>query len=85
MTLIPDLDAGAAGTMPSSMVAGELGGIVRRYFSGDCAGAAADWEDLLPLIHFENRQCGLRAALFQRIRETRTNVTAIRDDQPLRR
>jgi 4-hydroxy-tetrahydrodipicolinate synthase len=61
VTLIPDLDAGAAGTMPSSMVAGELGGIVRRYFSGDRAGAAGAWEDLLPLIHFENRQCGLRA------------------------
>ncbi len=47
--------------MPSSMVPGELGVIVRRYFSGDRAGAASAWEDLLPLIHFENRQCGLRA------------------------
>jgi 4-hydroxy-tetrahydrodipicolinate synthase len=61
VTLIPDLDAGAVGTMPSSMVPAELGGIVRRYFSGDRAGAGADWERLLPLIHFENRQCGLRA------------------------
>jgi 2-keto-3-deoxy-L-arabinonate dehydratase len=61
ITLIPDLDAGATGTMPSSMVPGELGRIVRRYFSGDRAGAASAWEDLLPLIHFENRQCGLRA------------------------
>jgi 2-keto-3-deoxy-L-arabinonate dehydratase len=61
VTLIPDLDAGAVGTIPSSMVAGELGRIVRRYFSGDRAGAAAAWENLLPLIHFENRQCGLRA------------------------
>jgi 2-keto-3-deoxy-L-arabinonate dehydratase len=61
VTLIPDLDAGATGTMPSSMVPFELGRIVRRYFSGDRAGAAAAWEDLLPLIHFENRQCGLRA------------------------
>ena len=61
VTLIPDLDAGAVGTIPSSMVAGELGQIVRRYFSGDRTGAARAWEDLLPLIHFENRQCGLRA------------------------
>lgn len=61
ITLIPDLDAGATGTMPSSMVPGELGRIVRRYFSGDRAGAVSAWEDLLPLIHFENRQCGLRA------------------------
>ena len=61
VTLIPDLDAGAKGTMPSSMVPAELGQIVRDYLAGDRAGAAAAWEDLLPLIHFENRQCGLRA------------------------
>jgi len=61
VTLIPDLDAGAVGTMCSSSVPGELGRIVRRYGAGDRAGAIADWEALLPLIHFENRQCGLRA------------------------
>ena len=61
VTLIPDLDAGARGTMPSSMVPAELGRIVRRYLAGDRAGAVRAWEELLPLIHFENRQCGLRA------------------------
>jgi 4-hydroxy-tetrahydrodipicolinate synthase len=61
VTLIPDLDAGATGTMPSSMVPAELGRIVRGYLSGDRDGAVRAWEDLLPLIHFENRQCGLRA------------------------
>jgi 2-keto-3-deoxy-L-arabinonate dehydratase len=61
VTLIPDLDAGATGTMPSSTVPAELGRIVRRYRSGDRAGAVDAWEGLLPLIHFENRQCGLRA------------------------
>jgi 4-hydroxy-tetrahydrodipicolinate synthase len=61
VTLIADLDAGATGTMPSSMVPGEIGVIARRYLAGDRAGAATAWEELLPLIHFENRQCGLRA------------------------
>ena len=61
ITLIPDLDAGATGTMPSSTVPAELGQVVRRYRSGDRAGAVSAWEALLPLIHFENRQCGLRA------------------------
>jgi 2-keto-3-deoxy-L-arabinonate dehydratase len=61
VTLIPDLDAGATGTMPSSAVPGELGAIVRSYLSGDRPGAVSAWEHLLPLIHFENRQCGLRA------------------------
>jgi 2-keto-3-deoxy-L-arabinonate dehydratase len=61
VTLIPDLDAGATGTMPSSTVPAELGQIVRRYLAGDRGGAVSAWEELLPLIHFENRQCGLRA------------------------
>jgi 4-hydroxy-tetrahydrodipicolinate synthase len=61
VTLIPDLDAGATGTMPSSTVPAELGQIIRRYAAGDRASAVMAWEDLLPLIHFENRQCGLRA------------------------
>lgn len=61
VTLIPDLDAGAAGTMCSSLVPAELGRVVRRYRTGDRQGAVDDWEALLPLIHFENRQCGLRA------------------------
>jgi 2-keto-3-deoxy-L-arabinonate dehydratase len=60
VTLIPDLDAGATGTMPSSMVPAELGRIVHGYLSGDRTGAVRGWEALLPLIHFENRQCGLR-------------------------
>src|SRR5260370_34664719 len=61
VTLIPDLDAGATGTMPSSMVPAELGQIVRRYLSGDRADAVHAYEDLLPLIHFDNRPCGLPA------------------------
>jgi 2-keto-3-deoxy-L-arabinonate dehydratase len=61
VTLIPDLDAGATGTMPSSTVPAELGQVVRRYLAGDRGGAVSAWEELLPLIHFENRQCGLRA------------------------
>ena len=64
VTLIPDMAAGAKGTMPSSMVPAELGQIVRGYLSGESAaraGAVRAWENLLPLIHFENRQCGLRA------------------------
>lgn len=61
VTLIPDLDAGAVGTMCSSMVPGELAEIVRGYLAGGRAAAVSAWEALLPLIHYENRQCGLRA------------------------
>jgi dihydrodipicolinate synthase/N-acetylneuraminate lyase len=62
ITLIPDLDAGAQGTMSSCMVPDQLGEIVRDFHAGDRDKAVAQWENLLPFIHFENRQCGLRAA-----------------------
>ncbi|MBT1004283.1 dihydrodipicolinate synthase family protein [Paenarthrobacter sp. DKR-5] len=61
ITLIPDLEAGASGTMSSAMVPDKLGPIVRRFHKGERDEAAKDWEAVLPLIHFENRQCGLRA------------------------
>ena len=47
--------------MPSATVPAELGQVIRRYLAGDRGGAVSAWEELLPLIHFENRQCGLRA------------------------
>ncbi len=61
ITLIPDLEAGAQGTMSSCMVPDELGRIVRDYHAGERDKAIRQWEELLPFIHFENRQCGLRA------------------------
>jgi 4-hydroxy-tetrahydrodipicolinate synthase len=62
VTLMPDLDAGACGTMPSCSVPDVLGAVVRAYHAGDRDGALTLWEEYLPLIHYENRQCGLRAA-----------------------
>lgn len=61
ITLIPDLEAGAQGTMSSCMVPDQLGQIVRDFHAGDRDEAVRRWEELLPFIHFENRQCGLRA------------------------
>lgn len=61
ITLIPDLDAGATGTMPSSMIPDVLGKVVRGYLAGDRDTAVELWETALPLIHYENRQCGLCA------------------------
>ena len=61
ITLIPDLEAGATGTMPSSMIPDVLGDVVRLWLAGDREHATALWEAWLPMIHYENRQCGLRA------------------------
>lgn len=62
VTLLPDLDAGAVGTMCSALLPDLLGPAVRAHLDGDRENAVAAWEAALPLIQFENRQCGLRAA-----------------------
>lgn len=61
ITLIPDLAAGATGTMPSAMIPDVLGQVVRLWLDGDRDAATSLWESWLPMIHFENRQCGLQA------------------------
>ncbi len=62
ITLIPDLDAGATGTMPSALIPDVLRQVVERYRSGERAAAVALYERALPLINYENKQCGLRAS-----------------------
>jgi dihydrodipicolinate synthase/N-acetylneuraminate lyase len=61
ITLMPDLDAGATGTMPSAAYPDLLRPVVDRYLAGQREAAIAAYEPLLPLINYENRQCGLRA------------------------
>ena len=61
ITLMADLNAGATGTMPSALLPDLLKPLVAAHRNGDTAGAAAQYAHLLPLINFENRQCGLRA------------------------
>lgn len=62
VTLIPDLDAGAQATMSSAVIPEVLAVIVEDHHSGRRARAVERWEQVLPLIHYENRQCGLAAA-----------------------
>jgi 2-keto-3-deoxy-L-arabinonate dehydratase len=61
ITLLPDLAAGATGTMPSAVLPDVLGQVVRQYLAGQREVAEQLWERHLPLINYENRQCGLRA------------------------
>jgi 4-hydroxy-tetrahydrodipicolinate synthase len=61
ITLIPDLEAGATGTMPSAAVPEALVEMLRRWHAGDRDGAREVWERWLSMIHYENRQCGLQA------------------------
>jgi dihydrodipicolinate synthase/N-acetylneuraminate lyase len=61
ITLIADLDAGANGTMPSGVLPDVLRQVVDHYFAGRRDEAVALYERFLPLINYENKQCGIAA------------------------
>lgn len=61
ITLLDDLDAGGRGTMPSALLPELIRPVVTHHLAGRRADAAAAYARILPLINFENRQCGLRA------------------------
>jgi len=61
ITLMADLDAGATGTMPSALLPDLIKPVLEHFRNGQRADAAAQYARILPLINYENRQCGLRA------------------------
>ncbi|NQW09088.1 MAG: dihydrodipicolinate synthase family protein [Alphaproteobacteria bacterium] len=61
ITLMADLDAGATGTMDSALIPDLIKPVLTHHLAGDRAAAAAAYARVLPLINYENRQCGLRA------------------------
>ncbi|WP_372524303.1 dihydrodipicolinate synthase family protein [Piscinibacter sp.] len=62
ITLMPDLDAGATGAMTGGAYPDGIRSIIDAYVAGRREEAAAAYQRWLPLINFENRQCGLLAA-----------------------
>jgi dihydrodipicolinate synthase/N-acetylneuraminate lyase len=61
ITLMADLDAGATGTMPSALLPERIKPVLALHRAGRRAEAADAYTSILPLINYENRQCGLRA------------------------
>jgi 2-keto-3-deoxy-L-arabinonate dehydratase len=61
ITLMADLDAGATGTMPSALLPDLIKPVVTQFLAGRRKEAAEIYARILPLINYENRQCGLRA------------------------
>lgn len=61
ITLMADLDAGATGTMPSALLPDLIREVVVHHREGRRTKAAQAYARILPLINYENRQCGLRA------------------------
>ncbi|MGY2051424.1 dihydrodipicolinate synthase family protein [Methylobacterium sp. JK268] len=62
ITLLADLDAGATGAMTGAGYPDGIRQITDAFFAGDREGAITAYQRWLPLINFENRQCGLVAA-----------------------
>jgi len=61
ITLMADLDAGATGTMSSALLPDLIKPVLLHHRAGRRKEAAAQYARILPLINYENRQCGLRA------------------------
>jgi dihydrodipicolinate synthase/N-acetylneuraminate lyase len=62
ITLLPDLDAGATGAMTGGAYPDGIRAIMDPYRAGRREDAVAAYTRWLPLINYENRQCGLLAA-----------------------
>ena len=62
ITLMPDLDAGATGAMTGGGFPDGIRKIVDAYAAGRREEAVQAYQEWLPLINYENRQCGLLAA-----------------------
>ena len=62
ITLMADLDAGATGTMPSALLPDLIKPVLVHHRAGRRLDAAAAYARALPLVNYENHQCGLRAA-----------------------
>jgi 4-hydroxy-tetrahydrodipicolinate synthase len=61
ITLMADLDAGATGAMTGGGYPDGIRQIVDPFLAGRRAEAAVAYARWLPLINYENRQCGLQA------------------------
>ncbi len=61
ITLMADLEAGATGTMASALLPDLIRPVVVDFLAGRRKDAYDAYSRILPLINYENRQCGLRA------------------------
>jgi 4-hydroxy-tetrahydrodipicolinate synthase/2-keto-3-deoxy-L-arabinonate dehydratase len=62
ITLMPDLEAGATGSMTGGGYPDGLRPILEHFAAGRREEAFLHYQRWLPLINYENRQCGLLAA-----------------------
>jgi 4-hydroxy-tetrahydrodipicolinate synthase len=60
ITLFADLEAGATGNMSSAMIPELIRPVVLDFLGGDTKKSEDQYNYILPLINYENRQCGFR-------------------------
>ncbi len=61
ITLFADLEAGATGNMSSAMIPDLIRPVVLDYLDGQFDKSEKKYNNIIPLINYENRQCGFRA------------------------
>ena len=61
ITLYADLEAGISGSMSSALLPEKIAPVIDRFWNNEKDKAEEIYNSILPLINFENRQCGFRA------------------------
>ena len=64
ITILADLDAGAVGSMTSALIPDLIRPIIVEHKNDNRGNAQKQYENILPIINHENRQCGFRATKF---------------------
>jgi len=62
INLINELDAGASGCMSSALLPELIRSVIISYLNGNLIKAKNMFKTIFPLIEYENRHCGFRAA-----------------------
>jgi 4-hydroxy-tetrahydrodipicolinate synthase len=60
ITLFADLEAGATGNMSSAMIPDLIRPVVLDFLEGKTEKSENQYNEILPLINYENKQCGFR-------------------------
>ena len=61
ITLYADLEAGISGSMSSALLPEKIAPVIDHFLNNEKDKAEEIYNNILPLINFENRQCGFRA------------------------
>ena len=61
ITLYADLEAGISGSMSSALLPEKIAPVINHFWNNEKEKAEEVYNNILPLINFENRQCGFRA------------------------